>query len=104
MSPSAVGVKVPRHVEVVVEPGRALTANAALTLYRVGSIKRTPGGPAFAAVDGGMSDNIRPALYGVLDADGAQTAEIQFAPRSGGPYTTLDTVTVALQEGAKLIA
>src|SRR5205807_7758332 len=52
--------------EVVVEPGRALTANAALTLYRVGSIKRTPGGPAFAAVDGGMSDNIRPALYGSI--------------------------------------
>jgi diaminopimelate decarboxylase len=50
--------------EVVVEPGRALTANAAVTLYRVGSIKRTPGGPTFAAVDGGMSDNIRPALYG----------------------------------------
>jgi diaminopimelate decarboxylase len=50
--------------EIVVEPGRALTANAALTLYRVGSIKRTPGGPTFAAVDGGMSDNIRPALYG----------------------------------------
>jgi diaminopimelate decarboxylase len=55
------GLSVP---EVVVEPGRALTANAALTLYRVGSIKRTPGGPTFAAVDGGMSDNIRPALYG----------------------------------------
>ena len=51
-------------LEVVVEPGRALTANAAITLYRVGSIKRTPGGPTFAAVDGGMSDNIRPALYG----------------------------------------
>jgi len=50
--------------EIAVEPGRALTANAALTLYRVGSIKRTPGGPTFAAVDGGMSDNIRPALYG----------------------------------------
>ena len=50
--------------EIVVEPGRALTANAACTLYRVGSVKRTPGGPTFAAVDGGMSDNIRPALYG----------------------------------------
>jgi diaminopimelate decarboxylase len=50
--------------EVVVEPGRALVANAVCTLYRVGSVKRTPGGPIFAAVDGGMSDNIRPALYG----------------------------------------
>ena len=53
-----------RMPEVVVEPGRALTANAAVTLYRVGSVKRTPGGPTFAAVDGGMSDNIRVALYG----------------------------------------
>jgi diaminopimelate decarboxylase len=49
--------------EVVVEPGRAITANAVCTLYRVGSVKRSPGGPTFAAVDGGMSDNIRPALY-----------------------------------------
>jgi diaminopimelate decarboxylase len=55
------GLAVP---EIVVEPGRAVTANAAVTLYRVGSVKRTPGGPSFAAVDGGMSDNIRPALYG----------------------------------------
>ncbi len=50
--------------EVVVEPGRALVANAALTLYRVGSVKRTPAGRTLAAVDGGMSDNIRPAMYG----------------------------------------
>ena len=50
--------------EVVVEPGRALVANAILTLYRVGTIKRTPSGRTLAAVDGGMSDNIRPALYG----------------------------------------
>jgi diaminopimelate decarboxylase len=68
-----------RMPEVVVEPGRALTANAALTLYRVGSVKRTPGGPAFAAVDGGMSDNIRPALYGarhsVAQASGERTRE-----------------------------
>jgi diaminopimelate decarboxylase len=49
---------------VMVETGRALAANAALTLYRVGSVKRTPGGPTFVAVDGGMSDNVRPALYG----------------------------------------
>ena len=50
--------------EIIVEPGRALVANAVLTLYRVGWVKRTPGGRTLAAVDGGMSDNIRPALYG----------------------------------------
>ena len=39
-------------------------ANAALTLYRVGTVKETPGVTTFVAVDGGMSDNIRPMLYG----------------------------------------
>jgi len=65
--------------EVIVEPGRALTANAVCTVYRVGSVKRTPGGPTFAAVDGGMSDNIRPALYGarytVVQANRERTTE-----------------------------
>jgi diaminopimelate decarboxylase len=46
-----------------VEPGRSLTANTALTLYRVGTTKEV-GGRRFAAVDGGMADNPRPSLYG----------------------------------------
>jgi diaminopimelate decarboxylase len=50
--------------ELIVEPGRAITSGAAVTLYRVGSIKEVPGVRTFVAVDGGMSDNIRPALYG----------------------------------------
>ena len=50
--------------ELVVEPGRAITSGAATTIYRVGSIKEVPGVRTFVAVDGGMSDNIRPALYG----------------------------------------
>jgi diaminopimelate decarboxylase len=58
---SARGLPVP---EVQVEPGRAVVANAVVTLYRVGSIKRIAGVRSFVAVDGGMSDNIRPALYG----------------------------------------
>lgn len=49
--------------ELVVEPGRWVVANAGLTLYRVGTVKRR-GDRAVVAVDGGMSDNIRPALYG----------------------------------------
>lgn len=49
--------------ELLVEPGRALTSNAAVTLYRVGAIKEVPGIRTFVAVDGGMSDNLRPALY-----------------------------------------
>jgi diaminopimelate decarboxylase len=47
-----------------VEPGRALVGPSAVTLYRVGTVKRIPGIRTYAAVDGGMSDNIRPALYG----------------------------------------
>ena len=50
--------------DLLVEPGRALVSGAALTLYRVGSIKEVPDIRTFVAVDGGMSDNIRPALYG----------------------------------------
>jgi diaminopimelate decarboxylase len=47
-----------------VEPGRAITAVAALTLYTTGTIKRIPGIRTYVAVDGGMSDNPRPVLYG----------------------------------------
>lgn len=48
----------------VAEPGRAITAQAAITLYRVGTIKEVPGIRTYVAVDGGMIDNPRPALYG----------------------------------------
>jgi diaminopimelate decarboxylase len=48
---------------VVVEPGRAISARAGVTLYRVRGVKTQPGGRTFVAVDGGMSDNPRVALY-----------------------------------------
>jgi len=46
-----------------IEPGRSIVAEAGVSLYTVGSIKQIPGGKKYIAVDGGMSDNIRPALY-----------------------------------------
>ena len=46
------------------EPGRAIVAAAAVTLYRVGTVKDLPGIRTYVAVDGGMSDNPRPVLYG----------------------------------------
>jgi diaminopimelate decarboxylase len=46
----------------LIEPGRALTANAGVTLYSVESVKRNVS--TWVAVDGGMSDNLRPMLYG----------------------------------------
>lgn len=47
-----------------VEPGRAIVAGAAVTLYTIGTIKDIPGIRTYVAVDGGMSDNPRPVLYG----------------------------------------
>jgi diaminopimelate decarboxylase len=47
-----------------IEPGRAIVARAAVALYTVGAWKEAPGVRRFVSVDGGMADNIRPALYG----------------------------------------
>lgn len=46
-----------------IEPGRAIVARAGVALYSVGAIKEVAAGSVFVAVDGGMADNIRPALY-----------------------------------------
>lgn len=46
-----------------IEPGRSIVANAGLTLYTIGSVKEIPGVRKYVSVDGGMTDNIRPALY-----------------------------------------
>ena len=56
----ALGVR--SHVSV--EPGRAIVAAAAITVYTVGTVKHIPGVRTYVAVDGGMSDNPRPVLYG----------------------------------------
>jgi len=76
------GLAVP---EVMVEPGRSIVANSVCTLYRVGSVKEVASGRTFVAVDGGMSDNIRPALYGAK-----YTVAYAGPPRSG----TMATATV----------
>lgn len=56
------------------EPGRSIVAQAALTVYTAGTVKELPGIRTYVAVDGGMSDNPRPVLYG----SGYET----FLPRS----------------------
>ncbi len=78
---AAAGLPVPR---LTVEPGRAIVGPAGVALYRVLSVKRT-GAHTFVAVDGGMSDNPRPALYGV-----------RYAPRLIGrrPAAAPEPVTV----------
>jgi diaminopimelate decarboxylase len=49
---------------ILVEPGRSIVGNAGVTAYRVGTVKEIPGVRTYVAVDGGMSDNLRPMLYG----------------------------------------
>jgi diaminopimelate decarboxylase len=70
----------------LVEPGRSVVGSAMLTLYRVGTVKRGASGRTIVAVDGGMSDNIRPMLY-------AARYTVAFAgpPRSPMP-TVVDVV------------
>ena len=48
----------------VMEPGRSIVADAGMTVYQVGSVKRIPGYKNYVSVDGGMTDNPRYALYG----------------------------------------
>ena len=55
---------VPPDTRVTAEPGRAIAAAAGLTLYRVGTVKELVGIRTYLSVDGGMSDNPRPVLYG----------------------------------------
>ncbi|MFG2712192.1 diaminopimelate decarboxylase [Streptomyces goshikiensis] len=69
---AAAGLPVPR---LAVEPGRAVVGPAGVALYRVLTVKHT-GEKVFVAVDGGMSDNPRPALYGV-----------RYAPRLVGRHS-----------------
>ncbi len=55
------GLPIPK---LIVEPGRAIVARAAVALYTVGASKDVPGVRRFVSVDGGIADNIRPPLYG----------------------------------------
>ncbi len=58
---AAAGLGVPR---LAVEPGRAISGPTTVTIYTVGTVKELPGLRTYVSVDGGMSDNIRTALYG----------------------------------------
>jgi len=49
---------------ILIEPGRSLVGNAGVTLYEIGTVKEIPGVRTYLSVDGGMSDNLRPMLYG----------------------------------------
>ena len=71
--------------EVVIEPGRSVVGEAGITLYTVGTVKEIPGIRKYVSVDGGMTDNIRPALY-------QAKYECLAANKADAPKT--DTVTI----------
>ncbi len=72
---------------ILVEPGRSLVGNSGVTAYRIGTIKEIPGVRTYVAVDGGMSDNLRPMLYGAryeaLIADRAEASPTHEATIAG---------------------
>ena len=72
-------------MRILVEPGRSLVGNAGVTAYRVGTVKEIPGVRTYVAVDGGMSDNMRPMLYG-------SRYEALIADRAGASPTSLATI------------
>jgi diaminopimelate decarboxylase len=74
-----------RAPTILVEPGRSLVGNAGVTAYRVGTVKEIPGVRTYVAVDGGMSDNLRPMLYG-------SRYEAVIADRAGDTPDTLATI------------
>ncbi|MCH7592930.1 MAG: diaminopimelate decarboxylase [Chloroflexi bacterium] len=77
------GLSEPR---LIVEPGRAIVGRAGVAVYSVGGIKDIPGVRKYVSVDGGMGDNIRPALYG---------AEYSVVKANGPAEPATDTVTIA---------
>ena len=81
--------------KILIEPGRSLVGNAGVTLYTVGTVKEIPGVRTYVAVDGGMSDNLRPMLYGsryeALIADRAADAARPTGRRS--PASTASPAT-----------
>ena len=79
------GLKLPIP-KLVLEPGRSIVGRAGVTLYTVGHVKDIPGIRKYVIVDGGMSDNPRPMLYG---------AKYQFVPADNMNAKNAEKVTVA---------
>jgi diaminopimelate decarboxylase len=85
------------YPEVWIEPGRSIVGDAGTTLYTIGTFKEIPGVNKYVAVDGGMSDNIRPALYEAV-------YEAMLANRANDPAEEYVTVAgKACESGDKLI-
>ncbi|MGH2980781.1 MAG: diaminopimelate decarboxylase, partial [Solirubrobacterales bacterium] len=101
-----------RPPRLLIEPGRSLVGNAGLTAYTVGTVKEVPGVRTFVAVDGGMSDNLRPMLYGAryealianrADADPGTLATIAGMHCESGDILVRDTMLASPQVGDVLV-
>ncbi len=102
------GFELPR---LVLEPGRSLIARSVVALYEVVAVKPIPGIRTFIAVDGGMGDNIRPALYDArysviqadqVEADPVETATVVGRYCESGDVLLRDVALPATQPGALL--
>jgi diaminopimelate decarboxylase len=90
-----------QDVSVTIEPGRSIVARAGITLYRVGVIKELSTGTRYVAVDGGMSDNPRPVLYGSgyeVFAPGAAASDRDVPVRLVGKHC--ESGDVVVEDGA----
>jgi diaminopimelate decarboxylase len=101
-----------RPPRLLIEPGRSLVGNAGLTAYSIGTVKEIPDLRTYIAVDGGMSDNLRPMLYGAryeaLIANRAEAAPDTSATVAGmhcesGDILIRDTVLASPQVGDVLV-
>ena len=94
--------------ELTVEPGRAISGPAGVALYTVGAIKEIPGVRTYVSVDGGMGDNIRPALYGAeyvalaanrADASASETVTIAGKYCESGDVLVRDAALAHVEAG-----
>jgi diaminopimelate decarboxylase len=88
------GMATPR---LIIEPGRSIVGPAGVALYRVGAIKEIPGVRKYVSVDGGMGDNIRPALY-------QATYEVVVANKINNPDAEKVTIAGKYCESGDLLA
>jgi diaminopimelate decarboxylase len=94
--------------KLILEPGRSIVGRAGVTLYTVGHVRDIPGIRKYAVVDGGMSDNIRPMLYGAkyefVAADNMKSKKKERYAVAGrfcesGDVLTKDTELPELEKG-----
>jgi diaminopimelate decarboxylase len=92
----------------VIEPGRSIVGRAGIALYNAGAVKEIPGVRKYVSLDGGMADNIRPALYGAryeavvankMDAEAAERVTLAGKLCESGDVLVRDIVLPQIEPG-----